>query len=75
MATIVKIEEIEPVEQACIYCSSKDHLYVGDGIITHNTIITGIIPSPTYKWSFEEQYMQACSTGSISSILTIVAKN
>lgn len=58
MAKIVKIEEIEPVEQACIYCSSKDHLYVGDGIITHNTIITGIITEIAFfedaGWSSED---------------------
>jgi hypothetical protein len=42
MAKLVKIEEIEPVEQQCIYVSSADHMYITDNkICTHNTLISG----------------------------------
>ena len=48
MAKIAKIEKIEDSEQQCIYCSSKDHMYITDDhICTHNTIIAAALSELT----------------------------
>lgn len=59
MSKIVKIEEIKPCKQQCIYVSSKDHMYITDNkICTHNTILSGILTELSFfeenGWSSED---------------------